>query len=128
MCPKSTIRAAAILGFLGVALGAFGAHGLEDKLVENDRVATWDTAVLYHLIHAVALLAVGLLARPPLVVVYGFVIGVVIFSGTLYVLSLTNMTELGMITPLGGVAFLVGWAVLVAKAGSARAAGEAPER
>lgn len=106
----AVIRTAAILGFLGVALGAFGAHGLDATLVANDRVDTWETAVLYHLVHAVALLAVA--GRASKVVAWAWTLGIVIFAGSLYILSLTNLTWLGAITPLGGVAFLVGWAAL----------------
>lgn len=102
-------------GFFGVALGAFGAHGLEGILESNGRTDTWETAVLYHLVHAVALLAVALgpASPPPRVVAVSFLIGMVVFSGSLYLLALTNQTWLGAITPIGGVAFLVGWAALV---------------
>lgn len=101
---------AAILGFLGVALGAFGAHGLKDLLTANGTTAIWLTAVQYHLIHAVA----GLWAadrRPRLTWIWAA--GVVIFSGSLYLLALTNIRWLGAITPIGGVLFLVGWALLI---------------
>lgn len=107
------------MGFLGVALGAFGAHGLKDLLDAHDRVTTWDTAVLYHLVHAGLLLLVGmLLDRQPqsraLKVATGSAIaGVVIFSGSLYVLSLSNLTWLGAITPLGGMAFLLAWGLIL---------------
>lgn len=107
-----TIRLAALTGFLGVALGAFGAHGLDATLKANERVDTWETAVLYHLIHAVALLMVGLLPGASRMSALFFLIGVVLFSGSLYVLALSNITWLGAITPLGGVAFLVGWVLL----------------
>ena len=113
MNAKTTIRLAALVGFLGVTLGAFGAHGLEHILQKHERVDTWETAVLYHLIHAVALLTVGLFPRAPKGVVISFLAGVILFSGSLYLLSVTNVTWLGAITPLGGVAFLVGWAMLV---------------
>ena len=120
MRPQSIVRMAAVLAFLGVALGAFGAHGLEDILKENERVATWDTAVLYHLVHAVALLGVGVLSRSPKVTVYAFLIGVIIFSGSLYILSVTNITKFGAITPIGGLAFLIGWAALVVRPGTGK--------
>jgi uncharacterized membrane protein YgdD (TMEM256/DUF423 family) len=105
---RFALRVAAIFGALGVGLGAFGAHGLSALLERNQRVDTWETAVLYHLVHAVVLLALALHSprRGPFLC---FAIGILIFSGTLYVLSLTNATWLGAITPLGGVAFIVGW-------------------
>jgi uncharacterized membrane protein YgdD (TMEM256/DUF423 family) len=109
------IRVAAWTGFSGVALGAFGAHVLEETLQANDRVDTWETAVFYHLVHALALLLVGLFPKAPKGVAYAFVIGVILFSGSLYLLSLTNITKLGMVVPLGGVSFLVGWAILAFK-------------
>jgi uncharacterized membrane protein YgdD (TMEM256/DUF423 family) len=109
------LRVAAVTGFIGVALGAFGAHLLEETLQANDRVDIWETAVFYHLVHALALLLIGLFPQPPKVAAYAFVIGVILFSGSLYMLSLTNITKLGMIVPLGGVSFLVGWAILAFK-------------
>ncbi len=112
MKPSLIIRLAAITGFLGVALGAFGAHGLDATLVANERVDTWKTAVLYHLVHAVVLLVVGVFPKASRVAAPSFLIGVVLFSGSLYVLSLTNEIWLGAVTPFGGVAFLVGWAAL----------------
>ena len=108
-------RLAGVLGFLGVALGAFAAHGIEERLQANDRVDTWETAVLYHLVHALALLVLGLHPKPSRVAAYSFVIGIILFSGSLYVLSLANISKLGMITPLGGLAFLTGWAALAFK-------------
>ena len=113
MKQATVIRIGAGLAFLGVGLGAFGAHGLEELLVENGRVDTWETAVLYHLVHAVALLALGLSPRLCTGTCLCFAGGTVLFSGSLYVLSLTNATKLGMITPLGGIAFLVGWGILL---------------
>lgn len=105
---SSRIRIAAIVMFLGVALGAFGAHALEDRLVANDRIATWDTAVLYHLVHGVALFIIAMTA-PRSRSFFFLVAGVVIFSGSLYALSLTGITKLGAITPIGGLCFLIGW-------------------
>ena len=107
-------RAAAVFGFLGVALGAFGAHGLHDILARNGRLDTWETAVQYHLIHAVVLLIISRFAPEnyPRLSFWLFGIGIVIFSGTLYLLALTNVRWLGAITPLGGVALLGGWLTL----------------
>jgi len=104
----SRIRIAAIVMFLGVALGAFGAHALEDRLVANDRIATWDTAVLYHLVHGIALFIIAL-TSPRSRSFFFLVAGIVIFSGSLYALSLTGITKLGAITPIGGLCFLIGW-------------------
>lgn len=105
------------LMFLGVALGAFGAHGLKDALSAEAK-QTYQTAVLYHLVHGLALLAAGWLAtlRPmeSLVRTAGmsFVLGIILFSGSLYLLSITGIKKLGIITPFGGLAFLIGWACL----------------
>ncbi len=106
------VRVSAAVGFLGVALGAFGAHGLKDILARQESTATWQTAVLYHLVHAVVLTFLSMgspFRRGPWVC---FLAGVVLFSGSLYGLSLTGLRWLGPITPLGGVFFLVGWAWL----------------
>lgn len=107
------IRVAAIAGFAGVALGAFGAHGLEDLLEAHGRMDTWRTAVLYHLVHATVLLilALGVAGGPVRKrgVFLCFFGGIVVFSGSLYTLAVTNVSWLGAITPLGGVLFLAGW-------------------
>lgn len=106
---KIVTRVPAVLGFLGVALGAFGAHGLKPVLEANDTVAIWQTAVLYHLIHAVA----GLwAAERSALVTWLWTAGVAVFSGSLYVLAVTNVRWLGAITPIGGLLFLAGWMVL----------------
>jgi uncharacterized membrane protein YgdD (TMEM256/DUF423 family) len=105
--------AAGLLGFTGVALGAAGAHGqLHDALIVASTLDTWRTAVLYQLIHAAALVA---LPGWPWV---GrcWVVGVVFFSGSLYWLALGGPKFLGPITPLGGVALLLGWALLAWRA------------
>ena len=108
-------RIAAVLGFLGVALGAFGAHLLDNTLKSNGHLDQWHTAVLYHLIHAAVLIAIT--QREPVGAVTWrlFVAGIVIFSGTLYLYSLTNLRWLAMITPLGGLCLLVGWLALALK-------------
>jgi uncharacterized membrane protein YgdD (TMEM256/DUF423 family) len=105
---SSRIRIAAIVMFLGVALGAFGAHALEDRLVANDRIATWDTAGMYHLIHGVVLFIIAL-TSPRSRSFFFFLAGIVIFSGSLYALSLTGITKLGALTPIGGLCFLIAW-------------------
>lgn len=112
MNSRLAFRISAALGFLAVALGAFGAHGLEDILTRNDRFDTWHTAVLYHFVHTLMMCQLASrekLAKGPWL---SFLIGIVIFSGSLYVLALTNIKWLGAITPIGGLAFLVGWAWL----------------
>jgi uncharacterized membrane protein YgdD (TMEM256/DUF423 family) len=112
------VRIAAILGFLGVALGAFGAHGLRNR-VGPEMLEIWKTGVLYHLAHALALLAVAALGPRvgwPRAVAGLFVGGVLIFSGTLYAMVITGNFWLGRITPIGGAALLGGWAALAASA------------
>ena len=119
------IRLGAVAGFVGVALGAFGAHALRARL-SADHLAVFETGVRYHLVHALALVLVGVLINlaPP---VHGagrrparlttaagwfFTVGIVLFSGSLYVLSITGTTAVGVVTPLGGLCFLAGWACL----------------
>jgi uncharacterized membrane protein YgdD (TMEM256/DUF423 family) len=108
------IRLAASLGFVAVALGAFGAHGLRDRL-SPAMLEVYRTGVLYHLVHALALLAVALgsdrLARPRAVAAL-FTAGIALFSGSLYALALTEVRALGMITPAGGLLFMAGWVTL----------------
>lgn len=110
-------RIAAAMGFLAVALGAFGAHALKKILEQHEAVATWQTAVFYHFIHAVMLYL--LTSHQPLrrLPWWSFLVGIVIFSGSLYVLAVTNLKWLGAITPIGGVSFLVGWGCLLICAG-----------
>jgi uncharacterized membrane protein YgdD (TMEM256/DUF423 family) len=113
MTNSTTLRTAAFLGFLAVALGAFGAHGLKDLLTRNGTAAIWEKAVFYHFIHAVMLFV---LAQRPAVRLgpwISFLVGILIFSGSLYLLALTNVRTLGAITPIGGVSFIVGWLWLV---------------
>jgi len=115
MTSTTAFRISAAFGFLAVALGAFGAHGLKAVLVQNDTAAIWQTAVLYHLAHSLMLVLVA--SREPLHVWAWrlFVAGIIIFSGTLYTLALTNVKILGAITPIGGVCLLAGWLVLALK-------------
>lgn len=106
----------AVLAGLGVALGAFGAHALKARLAP-DMLAVWETGVRYQLVHALGLLAVAwALARWPggAVQVSGwlFVAGTLLFSGSLYALALSGVRGLGAVTPLGGAAWIVGWACL----------------
>lgn len=114
---KAYLLIAAVNGFLAVALGAFGAHGLKQKL-SVDMLAVYQTGVQYHFYHTLALFGVALLMLqlPQSVALRWsallFFVGIIIFSGSLYVLSITGIRWLGAITPLGGVAFLVGWVLL----------------
>lgn len=119
---KRFIRYAAILGALSVALGAFGAHALK-KFVEADAVATFDTGVRYQFYHTFAVLVVGILYRrmPGKLMEWAgilFISGIVLFSGSLYLLTYLNATEtvglngVGAITPLGGLCFIAGWICL----------------
>jgi len=113
----------ALLGFLGVAAGSFGAHGLRTMLEANGQSANWETAVRYCLCHALALLAVGLAAALPqtapargLLAAAGwaFLIGTVVFSGLLAALAVSGIRMLGAIVPIGGVLLLAGWGCLAA--------------
>ena len=114
----------AFWGFLAVAMGAFGAHGLKDRLAELGQAATFQTAAQYHMYCALALLAVGLLVltgrsgTTASIAGWGLLTGSLIFSGSLYLLALTGLKWLGAITPFGGVAMLVGWAALAVAAGT----------
>ena len=111
---KIFVLLGSVSAFLGVALGAFGAHGLKNK-VALDMLKVWETAVLYHLIHALGLVLIGVLCSlmPEASLVrnagWAIVVGTFLFSGSLYLLVLTGSKPLGIITPLGGVAFLIGW-------------------
>src|SRR5690625_784414 len=103
----------AINGFLAVALGAFGAHGLEGKISEN-ALKTWDKAVNYQMFHTVSILITGiaLLKIQSSSLVWAgwmFLLGIILFSGSLYLYSTTGTRFLAMITPFGGIAFLIGW-------------------
>ncbi|ADU32365.1 DUF423 domain-containing protein [Evansella cellulosilytica] len=109
-------------GFLFVALGAFGAHALKPRLEANGYLETFQTAVQYHMIHSIALIGVALLMNhlnaTGLLTGAGwaFFIGIIIFSGSLYILSMTGLSFLGAITPIGGLAFLIGWTLIVVAA------------
>jgi len=107
------MRVAGIFGFLGVALGAMGAHAFKLTLEANGTVEIWKTAALYHLVHAVVLLALALWARGGKLAPWFFSLGICIFSGSLYTLALTNIRWLGAVTPIGGLLLMAGWLVLV---------------
>src|SRR5262245_47084251 len=113
---------AALLGGLAVACGAFGAHGLRARFAADDPMLTnWETAARYQMYHALALLAVGLLAtRSPSRLLnfagVGMTLGTLIFSGCLYALVLTGERRLGAVVPIGGVLLIFGWALLAVAA------------
>lgn len=114
-------RISAALGFLAVALGAFGAHGLKHLLARNGMAHVWETAVFYHFVHAVMLFVLAERKRLPSFVWWVFLAGIVFFSGSLYLLAATNVHWLGFITPVGGVCFLAGWLGLVFQPGKSAA-------
>jgi uncharacterized membrane protein YgdD (TMEM256/DUF423 family) len=114
------LTASGISGFLAVALGAFGAHGLQARLADAadaaKRLSWWQTAAHYHLLHALALAVVAfVIAHGPQARYAGvaFAVGTLLFSGSLYVMALGGPRWLGAVTPFGGAAFLVGWGFLV---------------
>ena len=102
------------MGALGVLLGAFGAHGLEGVVDEPRLLENWNTGARYHVIHAVALLGVAAHPKQPRVAGVAFSVGIVVFSGSLYLMTLTGARWLGAITPIGGVLFIIGWLALAA--------------
>jgi uncharacterized membrane protein YgdD (TMEM256/DUF423 family) len=121
---------AGVNGFLAVALGAFGAHGLKARMAEladgAQRLGWWETAAHYQLAHAVAIgLCAQLIARgggrASELAVWSFTAGIALFSGSLYAMTLTGVRGLGAITPIGGLLLLAGWAALIAAAWSLRA-------
>ena len=99
-------------GALGVLLGAFGAHGLKDVVTDPHLLEVWETAARYHLLHALALCAVAVHPGKPRVAGILFLVGIALFSGSLYAMTLTGVRVLGAITPLGGLSFIGGWVAL----------------
>ena len=113
---RGFLMLAAFFGFTGVALGAFAAHGLKNRLTPV-YLAIFHTGVTYQLVHTLALFGVALLAtqiQGRLITWAGvsFTVGIVLFSGSLYLLTMTGISKLGIITPFGGLAFLIGWVCL----------------
>lgn len=111
---RTFVVLAATMAGLAVAAGGFGAHGLRNRL-DPDLLAVFETAARYQMYHGLALLGVAwAIGRWPAAATAGwlFVAGIVLFSGSLYVLSLSGVRWLGAVTPLGGLCFLAGWAVL----------------
>lgn len=126
MNPRIAVAAAALLLLLAVAAGAFGAHALRARLAP-DALAIFQTAVQYQFWHALGLLAIGVLLRMSPrdrllgVAAWLLVAGIVLFCGSLYLLALSGVRAVGVVTPFGGVAFLAGWAALAASAWRGRA-------
>lgn len=124
---KGSIITGAIFGFLAVSLGAFGAHALSDVLDAYGE-SIWDTAVQYQMFHAAGIVAVGILMHPRLFGPTGMLkgaficmtLGIIIFSGSLYALAVTEIKVLGAITPVGGVLFLIGWILLLISTAKSR--------
>ena len=109
------------LGFCGVLLGAFGAHALRPALEAAGMVPVWQTGVLYHLVHVVALLTVTGQTPVSRLTFWSFLLGVIIFSGSLYLLAVTRISLFGAITPLGGLGMLLGWlSLFISKHGNIR--------
>ncbi|MGH8093021.1 MAG: DUF423 domain-containing protein [Chthoniobacterales bacterium] len=106
-------RVAAAGCFLAVALGAFGAHALKEALAAHAMTDVWNKAVLYHFLHALALLVLATIPGVSRAACSLLLAGIVLFSGSLYLLALTNVKFLGFITPIGGLCFLAGWLSLV---------------
>jgi uncharacterized membrane protein YgdD (TMEM256/DUF423 family) len=115
---RGALAVAGLLGFTAVAFGAFGAHGLRGRL-SPAMLEIYRTGALYHLVHAVAALAVALagerLRRGPMILTL-FTLGIIVFAGSLYALAITGITALGAVTPLGGLLLLAAWALVALEA------------
>ena len=108
-----------ISGCLVVIIGAFGAHALNEVLDDYGK-SIYNKAILYHMFHSIAILILGLInkVQPEIqlfIVGWSFLFGIILFSGSLYILAITGIKPLGMITPIGGVLFIIGWVLLVLK-------------
>lgn len=106
-------RVCGVAGATAVLLGAFGAHGLKTAVSDPHLLEVWDTGARYHLAHAAAIGLVAAHPRRPALAGAAFVLGTVLFSGSLYTMALTGVRALGAVTPLGGVSFIAGWVALV---------------
>jgi uncharacterized membrane protein YgdD (TMEM256/DUF423 family) len=111
--PVMLFRLAAALCFVAVALGAFGAHSLRSIIESHGMIEVWNKAMLYHFLHAVALFVLALCGAANRGAWWLLFAGIFLFSGSLYMMALTNLRWLGAITPLGGLCFLAGWAWLI---------------
>lgn len=115
---KLVLSFGAISGLLGICLGAFGAHAMKKMLEESGKLEVYETAVKYQFYHAFALLILGILmqkAQPAVYTYsgYAFMLGTVIFSGSLYILCFSGISKWGAVTPIGGVILIVGWGLLL---------------
>ncbi len=111
---KLLLTLGSISGLLTVAIGAFGAHALKNTLQETGHTANFETGVKYQMFHTVAIFIVALLSpKVPASAGYFFGAGILLFSGSLYILSITGVTKWGMVTPIGGVAFMIGWGIML---------------
>ena len=115
MNPTLALRLSAFVGFLGVALGAAGAHGLQPLLARTGHADEWKTAVLYHLVHAVVLLVLASRETVAKIAWWLIFAGVMLFSGSLYIYAATGIVWLAHVTPFGGLCLLAGWLALVFK-------------
>ena len=111
------LKIAAISAAIAIALGAFGSHALNDRLVAEGMLEAWKTAVLYHLVHSVALFSLafrsgGIQSRQSTIAAWTWLAGILLFSGSLYGLALGGPSILGPVTPLGGLSLIVGWVAL----------------
>jgi uncharacterized membrane protein YgdD (TMEM256/DUF423 family) len=119
MIQKTFLLAGSLFAGLGVAIGAFGAHKLKDFLLQTGRTETFEKAVTYQFYHSLALLVIGLLATQVQINTkylnyagYSFITGIIIFSGSLYILCLTETPKWGAVTPIGGVCMIAGWVLV----------------
>jgi len=119
MLQKTFLLAGSFFAGLGVAIGAFGAHKLKDFLLQTGRTDTFEKAITYQFYHSLALLVIGLLATQVQINTkylnyagYSFIAGIIIFSGSLYILCLTETPKWGAVTPIGGVCMIAGWVLV----------------
>jgi uncharacterized membrane protein YgdD (TMEM256/DUF423 family) len=117
MRSKPILAIAAVSGLLAVILGASGAHSLKPMLIASGHLDAFKTAVDYHFYHTFALLATGILLRQQdsrliSFASLSFLVGIILFSGSLYLISLATVSGIGILTPIGGLFFIVGWALL----------------
>ena len=116
MTRRAALLSAGVAGFSGIALGAFGAHALKAVLETHNAREIWSTAVLYHLVHSVALLWAAESAVCRRGIILCWTSGIVVFSGSLYLLALTGISWLGAVTPVGGLLLMAGWILVVSAA------------